>query len=324
VIFVAPNRSGEFPFAIRVTDRQVFAVAEPDQIQAAIRGLQHWLSVEQRAGREAVWLPETTLQRLRDLPTRLAASAPASAAVETTAPVEAASAVTTTAPATELPTTKSREQSTMTTAAGDQQKRDQLNALARQAKRDPESRELGTLRDIMVFATGNPDAELMFVGEAPGYEEEKQKKPFVGPAGQLLTKIIEAMGLSRDDVYISNIVKFRPMIDDGSKQGRSNRKPTIIEMAACVKYLRAEIDVVQPKVIVALGGTAAQGLLGLQDSIGKIRNQFHDLDGTPVMVTYHPSYLLYREKEGPAAVKAEKRKVWDDMQMVLAKLGQAH
>ena len=228
-----------------------------------------------------------------------------------------------TPPTTKPTETTHKEQGTKNIAAGDQQKRDQLNALARQAKSDPESRALGTLRDTMVFATGNPDAELMFVGEAPGYEEEKQKKPFVGPAGQLLTKIIEAMGLSRDDVYISNIVKFRPMIDDGNAQGPSNREPSVTEMAACVKYVRAEIDVVQPKVIVALGGTAAQGLLGLQGGIGKLRNQFHDLDGTPVMVTYHPSHLLYQEKEGPAAVKAEKRKVWDDMQLVLAKLGRA-
>ena len=296
-------------------------MAEPDQIQAAIRGLQHWLTIEQRAGREAIWLPTTTLQRLRDLPARLAASAPAAVAAPAPAPTPAA--IKQAAPVTQQPETKSNEPSTNNTGS-DREKRDQLNALARQAKRDPESRALGTLRDTMVFATGNPDADLMFVGEAPGYEEEKRKKPFVGPAGQLLTKIIEAMGLSRDDVYISNIVKFRPMVGEGSSQGRSNRKPTVIEMAACVKYVRAEIDVVQPKVIVALGGTAAQGLLGLQGSIGKLRNQFHDLDGTPVMVTYHPSYLLYREIEGPAAVKAEKRKVWDDMQLVLAKLGRPH
>jgi len=172
----------------------------------------------------------------------------------------------------------------------------------------------------MVFASGNPNADLMFVGEAPGYEEEKQKKPFVGPAGQLLTKIIEAMGLLRDDVYISNIVKFRPMIDDGTNQGRSNRKPSAEEMALSVKYVRSEIEIVSPKVIVALGGTAAAGLLGVEGSVGKLRNRFHDLAGTPVMVTFHPSYLLYREKEGPAAVKAEKKKVWDDMQLVLAQL----
>lgn len=303
-------------------------MAEPHQIQSAIRGLQHWLSIEQRAGRDAVWLPETTLQRLRELPIRLATQAPTAPAVNEApapAPTQNTPSVQSEVPvpAAEPPVTTAQESSATNATAGDQEKRDQLNALARQAKLDPESRALGSLRDAMVFATGNPDAELMFVGEAPGYEEEKHKKPFVGPAGQLLTKIIEAMGLSREDVYISNIVKFRPMIDDGNTQGRSNRKPTITEMAACVKYVRAEIDVVEPKVIVALGGTAAQGLLGLQGSIGNLRNQFHDLDGTPVMVTYHPSYLLYREKEGPAAVKAEKRKVWDDMQLVLAKLGRA-
>ena len=318
VDFIPTGDEVEIPFAFRVSDRQVFAVPDPDQIQAAIRGLQHWLSTEQRAGRDAMWLPETTLQRLRELPSRIAATTVAAApvSVPTSEPSRGGESPSVVEPA----TMGNREPGT---SGGDQEKRDQLNALARQARRDPESLSLGTLRDTMVFATGNPEADLMFVGEAPGYEEEKQKKPFVGPAGQLLTRIIEAMGMSRDDVYISNIVKFRPMIDDGSRQGRSNRKPTVTEMAACVKYVRSEIDIVQPKVIVALGGTAAQGLLGLQGSIGNIRNRFHDLDGTPVMVTYHPSYLLYREKEGPAAVKAEKRKVWDDMQMVLARLGEA-
>jgi uracil-DNA glycosylase family 4 len=294
----------------------VLAVADTDKIQAAIHGLQDWLKVEQRSGREAIWLPSTTLDRLRELPSRLAtASVPAAVAAPAPAPAEQM-----TAPVAERPQTKNNEASTKNTAP-DQQKRDQLNALARQAKRDPESRALGSLRDIMVFASGNPDAELMFVGEAPGYEEEQQRKPFVGPAGQLLIKIIGAMGLSRDDVYISNIVKFRPMIDDGSSHGRSNREPTVTEMATCVKCVRAEIDIVQPKVIVVLGGTAAQGLLGLQGGIAKMRNQFHDLDGTPVMVTYHPSYLLQCETDGAVRFKAEKRKVWDDMQLVLKKLG---
>lgn len=284
-------------------------MAESGNIQAAIGGLSDWLEREQRSGKDAVWLPDETLQRLHELPQRLAgasvAPAPGPQAVDPEPLAESVpAAATTTANATD-----------------DQAARDQLNALAREAKRDSDCRGLGSLRDTMVFATGNPNADLMFVGEAPGYEEEKQKKPFVGPAGQLLTTIIEAMGLMRDEVYISNIVKFRPMIDDGARQGRSNRKPTAEEMAASVKYVRSEIGIVRPSVIVALGGTAASGLLGLEGSIGRLRNQFHDLDGTSVMVTYHPSYLLYREKEGPEALKAEKRKVWEDMCLVLKKLG---
>ncbi len=303
----------EIPVALRALDRHVLPVSEPQNITAALHGLDQWLKREQRSGKSAVWLPEETLQRLRELPHRIrpavsATEAPPAQPTATPAPTPPATAVAAaTAPS--------------PTANVDQPKRDRLNALARAAKRDTECRALGTLRETMVFATGNPDADLMFVGEAPGYEEEQQKKPFVGPAGQLLTKILGAMGLQRDDVYISNIVKFRPMIDDGTKQGRSNRQPSAEEMALSVKYVRAEIEIVAPKVIVALGGTAAAGLLGLDDGVGKLRGRFHDLDGTPAMVTYHPAYLLHQEKQGPAALKAEKKKVWDDMQLVLAKLG---
>jgi DNA polymerase len=137
--------------------------------------------------------------------------------------------------------------------------REQLNKIFLEVKNCEACRALGTLRETIVFATGNPLADVMFIGEAPGAEEEKQKKPFVGPAGQKLTQIIGAMGLSRDDVYISNIVKFRPKKGDGRFQGSSNRKPDQAEMASCISFIRAEIEVVQPKVIVALGGTAAEG-----------------------------------------------------------------
>ena len=174
----------------------------------------------------------------------------------------------------------------------------------------------------MVFSVGNPDAPLMFVGEAPGFEEERLREPFVGPAGQLLTKIIVAMGLRRpEDVYISNIVKFRPLDGDARFQGQRNRKPTPVEMAAAVKYVLAEIAVVQPRVIVALGGTATEGLLELTGSVSSMRGRFFDLRGTPVMVTYHPSYLLREESKSPDQGKAEKRKVWEDMLMVMERLG---
>jgi len=291
-------------------------VSEPQNIPAALHGLDQWLKREQSSGKSALWLPEETLQRLRELPQRLRPVSPS-----THAPI-AELPPTTEVPAEPPATSKAVASPSSTSLDDDQPKRDRLNALARAAKRDADCRALGTLRETMVFATGNPDASLMFVGEAPGYEEEQQKKPFVGPAGQLLTKILGAMGLQRDDVYITNIVKFRPMIDDGGKQGRSNRQPSPEEMAVSVKYVRSEIEIVAPKVIVALGGTAAAGLLGLDEGVGKLRSRFHNLDGTPVMVTYHPAYLLYQQKQGPAAVKAEKKKVWDDMQMVLAKLGE--
>ncbi len=171
---------------------------------------------------------------------------------------------------------------------------------------------LGTLRDIMVFAVGNPMARVMFVGEAPGTEEELAREPFVGPAGQTLTKMLKAMGLERSDVYITNICKFRPSMPN---QGTSNRKPEPREMAACVQFVQEEIAVIQPAVIVALGATAAEGLLGLSNvAVGRVRSRFHDYQGTPVMITYHPSYLLHNN------AMSERRKVWEDLMQVMEKM----
>ena len=166
----------------------------------------------------------------------------------------------------------------------------------------------------MVFATGTPDAAVMFIGEAPGAEEEKLAEPFVGPAGQLLTKIIQAMGLTRSAVYISNICKYRPKID-GGPQGSANRPPTPEEMAACLPYIDEEIAIVSPKVIVALGSTAATGL-GIEGTVGRLRGSFREYQKIPVMVTYHPSFLLRREKEDGGGI-AEKRLVWEDILKVM-------
>jgi len=185
------------------------------------------------------------------------------------------------------------------------------------AEEDPKPKALGTLRDTMVFAVGNPQASLMFIGEAPGAEEERQREPFVGPAGQLLTKIItNAMGLRREDVYISNICKFRPIVD--GVQGSRNRQPTAEEMAACLPYIRTEISLIRPQVIVALGATAAQGL-GIEGGVGRLRARFHEFQGIPVMVTYHPSWLLRQEQENKG--NESKRLVWEDMLMVMERLG---
>ncbi|MGV3664305.1 MAG: uracil-DNA glycosylase [Prosthecobacter sp.] len=172
-----------------------------------------------------------------------------------------------------------------------------------------------SLRKTMVFAVGDPNASLMFVGEAPGAEEEKLREPFVGPAGQKLTAIIKAMGLDRSQVYISNICKFRPAMDN---QGSGNRKPTAEEMRACLPFVLTEIDIIQPKVIVALGATAAEGL-GMPGSVGGLRGRFHSTSGIPTMITYHPSYLLREEKMGDG-IRA-KRQVWEDMLKVMEKLG---
>lgn len=194
-----------------------------------------------------------------------------------------------------------------------------LAALAAEAASSQVCRALGSLRDTMVFATGSPDADLMFIGEAPGAEEERQGVPFVGPAGETLTNIIRAMGFKRSDVYISNICKFRPVLNDGKPQANRNRPPTRVEMNTCLSFITAEIGVIQPRVIVALGATACNGL-GIEGTVGGLRGRFHEFQGIPVMVTYHPSYILRCEREAGRGVR-EKRLVWEDMLQVLERLG---
>jgi DNA polymerase len=192
-------------------------------------------------------------------------------------------------------------------------KAEQLAALRAQAENWAPARSLGTLRQTMVFATGNPDARIMLVGEAPGYEEERKREPFVGPAGQKLNDILKAMGLAREEVYISNIVKFRPATP---KQTTNNRKPTLEEMASCLPFIRSEVGIVKPECIIALGGTAAEGLLGLTGSVGSMRGSWHEFGGIPVRVTYHPSYLLRSQSD-----LSTKRQVWEDMLAVMERLG---
>ncbi len=159
-------------------------------------------------------------------------------------------------------------------------------------------------RTQIVFGAGNPKAELMFVGEAPGADEDKQGVPFVGKAGQLLTKMIEAMKLTRDDVYICNVVKSRPP---------ENRNPEPDEIAACEPFLKAQVASVRPKVIVALGKFAAQTLLKDQTAITRLRGQWREYEGIPLMPTFHPAYLL--------RIPAEKKLAWSDLQAVMQKLG---
>jgi DNA polymerase len=166
----------------------------------------------------------------------------------------------------------------------------------------------------VVLGVGNLDAKIMFVGEAPGAEEEVRGEPFVGPAGQLLTKMIGGMGLKRSDVYIGNIMNWRPeMPVSGGGEQFGNRPPTEEELNYCLPYLRAQIEVVAPKLLVALGKTAAQGLLGFRSvkTLGEVRGRWHDFGGTPLMVTYHPSYIL-REP-----TNQKKRMIWDDLLKVM-------
>ena len=170
---------------------------------------------------------------------------------------------------------------------------------------------LASSRKNVAFGVGSIDAQLMFVGEAPGADEDEQGEPFVGKAGQLLTKIIQATGLSRADVYIANILKCRP---DTPGQTAGNRKPTSDEMATCIPYLHEQIDLIRPKVIMALGATAVEGLLGKTLGITKLRGTWKTYRGTPLMPTYHPAYLLRNQ------AMSEKRKVWEDMLAVMEKL----
>jgi DNA polymerase len=170
---------------------------------------------------------------------------------------------------------------------------------------------LASSRTQTVFGVGNPDAEIMFVGEAPGADEDAQGEPFVGRAGQLLTKIIKAMGFAREEVYIANILKCRPDTP-GSKFG--NRPPTPKEMQTCRPYLMEQIDIIKPKVLVALGAVAVEGLLGTRAPMRELRGRWDSFSGTPLMITYHPAYLLRNQSP------SEKRKVWEDMMLVLERL----
>ncbi len=171
---------------------------------------------------------------------------------------------------------------------------------------------LASSRKHVVFGVGNIDSPLMFVGEAPGADEDAQGEPFVGKAGQLLTKIIQATGLARESVYIANILKCRP---DTPGQSAGNRKPTSEEMQTCIPYLHEQIDLIQPKVIVALGATAVEGLLGKTEGITKLRGNWRTYRDTPLMPTYHPAYLLRNQS------LSEKRRVWEDMLAVMETLG---
>jgi DNA polymerase len=163
--------------------------------------------------------------------------------------------------------------------------------------------KLHETRKSIVFGVGDPDAPLMFVGEGPGEQEDKRGEPFVGPAGELLDKMIEAMGWSRDSVYINNIVMCRPP---------NNRNPQPDEVGACKPFLEARIGAIAPRIIVALGRPAANTLLGTDAPISVLRGKFHDRNGVRVMPTFHPAYLL-REPD-------KKRETWADLKLVMAEL----
>lgn len=289
----------------------------PSGIAPALGALARFLERERSRGRDTVAVAPESVALLRDLPARMREAAaprvvreePATIAAPAPAPVAEVAAV---AKPSSIP---------MEGTSDEASRRQALNALFRQVRNAPGPRALGTLFDTVVFAAGNPMADIVFVGEAPGAEEEKQKKPFVGPAGQKLEQILKAMGLERGDVYISNIVKFRPKMGDGRFQGSRNRPPSHEEMASCLPFIRAEIELLRPKVVVALGRTAAEGLLERGGALGSFRNVAHSFGGIPVVVTYHPSHLLRQDAASEEEGRRAKRQVWEDMLRVMELAG---
>lgn len=255
-----------------------------------------FLKAEQARGKTHILLDEDARTGLRELYIR--ARTPAAAAAN-----PSAGAISEPAPVISAP---------LTVQVSGSSKEKQLASLRQQAASWVPAKALGTLRDKMVFATGNPNAQLMLIGEAPGHEEERKQEPFVGPAGEKLDKILTAMGLSREDVYISYIVKFRPMVKN---QATNNRRPTAAEIASCMAFVREEIQIVQPSCIIALGETATEALLGLTEPVPSIRDRWNAFQGIPVRISYHPSYLLKTDED-----QSIRRKVWEDMLAVMEKL----
>ncbi|MBK9989913.1 MAG: uracil-DNA glycosylase [Verrucomicrobia bacterium] len=196
--------------------------------------------------------------------------------------------------------------------AGDKQTR--WDALLQLVLNDPVCKAHVRPGKKVVLGVGNLDARIFFCGEAPGAEEEEQGEPFVGPAGQLLTKMIQGMGLKRSDIYIGNIMNWRPELPvTGGSVQIGNRPPTPEEMAYCMPYLKAQLEVVNPEIIVALGSTAVQGLFGSGSfkTLGEIRSQWKLFAEKPVMVTYHPSYILRNP------TNRSKRAIWEDLLKVM-------
>ena len=197
-------------------------------------------------------------------------------------------------------------------APGDSGPRNEERSAGRRVKLDVIRAEVAACRSCdlcrtrtqTVFGVGDPETRLLFVGEGPGADEDRQGEPFVGRAGRLLNDIIKAMGLRREQVYIANVVKCRPP---------ENRVPNAAEVGSCIGFLERQIEIIAPEVIVTLGSVATKALLGVESSMGKLRGRFHVYRGIPLMPTYHPAYLLRNP--------SEKRKVWEDIQIVMEKLG---
>ncbi|MES2310445.1 MAG: uracil-DNA glycosylase [Verrucomicrobiota bacterium] len=288
--------------------------------------LAHYLKILQSEGHTHVTLSKTSLQTLRQLVSKPGGGSPApstvlrSALIPTSSPALPESrSLPMSAPRTITPTPTpilSSASSSNAVHLNDLDlesgtKAERLDRLRMRALGCQQCAHLVRFRTQVVFGVGNPEAQLMFVGEAPGADEDEMGEPFVGKAGQLLTKMIQAMGLEREQIYIGNVLKCRPDMPEGSI---GNRKPTVDEMKTCIPYLQAQIKIIQPKVLVALGATAIEGLLHEKTPISKLRGRLMDFHGIPLMPTFHPSYLLRNQSN------AEKRKVWEDLLMVMESL----
>jgi uracil-DNA glycosylase len=278
--------------------------------------IQHLERMRSSGVRHVVVPPETLSALVKPAPSAAVAPAPNAATELSGESAQPAMSASVTVASAELPSrsaTESKIQNPAPTSRERESKTEKSAAFAdlrQRAMACVKCSHLASSRKNVVFGVGNPDADLMFVGEAPGADEDEQGEPFVGKAGQLLTKIIETMGLDRGDVYIANILKCRP---DTPGQTAGNRKPTPEEMQTCIPFLHEQIDLIRPKVLVALGGTAMEGLLN-KTGITKLRGHWHSYRGIPLMPTYHPSYLLRNQ------ALHEKRKVWEDMLQVMDKL----
>ncbi len=259
------------------------------------------------AGVERVFLDDATVALLQSAPPPVE-PAPAPAAPPAEKPVSPPPEKAKPSPASTLP-----EPPVVALPDGDAPSR--LAWLRERVENCPVCREHLSEGGKIVFGEGPPDAAIFFCGEAPGADEEVAGQPFVGKAGQLLDKIIAAMGLSRGEVYIGNILKWRPEHD----KPFGNRPPTEEEMAFCLPYLRAQIEIIRPEVIVALGNTAVTGLLGPDPKrrMSAVRGTWHEFQGIPLMITFHPSYLLRHDTH------RTKRLVWEDMMAVMEKAGLA-
>jgi uracil-DNA glycosylase family 4 len=270
--------------------------------------IQHLEDLKGRGVRHIAVTPET----LRALAQPVKISAPAARATAPAAPAPVKAATTAMSPV-EIPVAAKilSEATPMPPKQTTKSKSAAMAALRERALACIKCPHLAASRKNVVFGVGSIDAQLMFVGEAPGADEDEQGEPFVGKAGQLLTKIIQATGLSRADVYIANILKCRP---DTPGQSAGNRKPKSEEMETCIPYLHEQIDLIRPKVLVALGATAVEGLLGKTVGITKLRGNWQTYRGTPLMPTYHPAYLLRNQ------AMSQKRIVWEDMLQVMEKL----